>query len=189
MSARARWGRIAVGAVVFDVVWGLSVVLAGRGHWAAGAGVAVLGGAAHAWLARADRRLLGRIVGVAAIGTAADLALIAMGVMRFATATPAIAAVVWFAGLWLHFAPSVALLFRWLAGRLWIAGLLGVAGGPLAYWVAERLGAVAMERNWSLLVIAAMWGFLFPMSVRMLTVRSGGGPRRAPSDPGSGASR
>ncbi len=188
MTAPRSWGRVAISAVVFDVVWGLSALLAGRGHWAAGAGVAVLGGAAHAWLARADRRLLARVLIVAAIGTSVDLALIRAGAFSFAVATP-IAAAAWFAGLWLHFAPSVALLFRWLAPRLWLAALLGAAAGPFAYWVASRLGAVRLEASWSLPVIAAAWAILFPFAVRMLVLTPAAARGTSSAGPGSGAPR
>lgn len=188
MTPRSDLRRIAISAVVFDVVWGVSALLAGRGHWAAGAGVAVFGGAVHAWLARADRRLLIRVLMVAAVGTSIDLALIRLGVFHFAVAAP-LAAAVWFAGLWLHFAPSVALLFRWLAPRLWLAALLGAAAGPFAYWVAERLGAVRLEAAWSLPVIACAWAILFPFSVRMLVLTPGAARGTASAGPDTGAPR
>lgn len=189
MSRARALSRIAIGALLFDIVWGASVLLAGRGHWATGALVAVLGGCAHATLVRAAPALLARIVAVAALGAAVDLALIGLGVIRFATPSPLWAPAIWFFALWLHFAPSVPLLFSWLRTRMWLAVVLGVAGGPLAYWVAERLGAVELAQPWSLLVIAGQWGVLFPLAVHWLGLKPSAPPAAAIAHPAPGAPR
>lgn len=183
------WWRVAASAAVFNVVWTASVWLAGREQWALGAVIAGVGGAIHIGIGRPSVRLLATMLVVGVVGLAVDLALIEAGVLGFATREPRIAAVVWFAGLWAHFAPSVPVMFGWLRSRLWLSVPLGVIGGPAAYWIASKLGAVSLMQDWSLFAIAAQWGILFPLAAWALTRPRGVFPRRAGGATGNGATR
>ncbi len=181
------WWRVAASATVFNVVWTASVWLAGREQWALGAIVVAGGGAVHVALGRPRAALLATMLIVGAVGLLVDLALIETGVLGFATPEPRIAAVVWFAGLWAHFTPSVPVMFGWLRVRLWLSVPLGVIGGPAAYWIASKLGAVSLMQDWSLFAIAAQWAVLFPLSAWALTRPRGVFLRRAGGDSASGA--
>ena len=181
------WWRVAASAAVFNVVWTASVWLAGREQWALGAVIAGVGGAIHVGIGRPSAKLLATMLVVGVVGLAVDLALIEAGVLGFATAGPGIGAVVWVVGLWADFAPGVPVMLGWLRSRLWLSVPLGIVGGPAAYWIASKLGAVSLMRDWSLFAIAVQWAVLFPLSAWALTRPRGVFLRRAGAGAASGA--
>ncbi len=183
---------LALCTVGFTVIWVVGNDGVGTTAWSILLGTAAL--AILCLYVEAKRNLLACITFLAttmlivgAVGLLVDLALIETGVLGFATPEPRIAAVVWFAGLWAHFTPSVPVMFGWLRVRLWLSVPLGVIGGPAAYWIASKLGAVSLMQDWSLFAIAAQWAVLFPLSAWALTRPRGVFLRRAGGDSASGA--
>ena len=55
----------------------------------------------------------------------------------------------------------------WLSGRYLLASLLGMLGGPLAYWGGVRLGAAVLGKDtvWSLLALGLAWALVTPLLV------------------------
>lgn len=69
----------------------------------------------------------------------------------------------WIIALWLAFATTLNVSLRWLQNRPGLAALLGLAGGPLAWWAGERFGALELASPVSsLCVIGLGWAMLMP---------------------------
>jgi hypothetical protein len=72
----------------------------------------------------------------------------------------------WLACLWANFATTLNHSLRWLQGRWLLAALFGAAGGPLAFFAGEKLGAaVFLEPGAMLILLAGGWLVLTPASV------------------------
>ena len=70
----------------------------------------------------------------------------------------------WLVGLWCAFATLLPICFRWLFGRLWLAGSLGAVSGTLSYVSGGKLGAL-MVSNEGLAWIALEWAIALPLLV------------------------
>ena len=70
----------------------------------------------------------------------------------------------WVFVIWLQFATLFRYALYWLSGRYLLASLLGMVGGPLAYWGGSRLGAAVLGKGpvWSLLSLALAWALVTP---------------------------
>ena len=69
---------------------------------------------------------------------------------------------VWIIALWAAFATTLNVSLAWMHNRYWIALLLGAVGGPLAYFGAQKLGAVTLYGNITYLVLAIGWAVITP---------------------------
>jgi len=70
---------------------------------------------------------------------------------------------VWILALWLAFASTLNLSLAWMQGRYLIAVLFGGGGGPLAYFGAEKLGAVSLSGTTSLIALGIGWAMITPL--------------------------
>lgn len=155
---------------VFQAAWFACVLGAARGWlWAAPA-AALVAVAVHLTISSSRRAELLVLLGVASIGVATDMTLVATGVVgmrreAFGMATTS----VWFASLWIVFATTLNSSMRWLTHlrhqRVLVAMLFGAIGGPMAYLAGQRLGAVALPLESSLVVLAFEWSILTPLAV------------------------
>jgi hypothetical protein len=68
----------------------------------------------------------------------------------------------WMAMLWLGFASTLNVSLRWMHSKYWMGALFGAIGGPLSYMAAERLGAIAIQQQLLLIVLAAGWAIMMP---------------------------
>jgi hypothetical protein len=142
----------------FQAVWLACVISAASGKPWIGLAVFAAVMTAHLWLTReraAELKLLGA---AAAIGLAAESALLAWGGVRF----PGGGLPVWMIALWVNFASTLRLSLEWLSGRYALAAVLGAVAGPLSYLGGERLGAITVE---SPLAIGIEWAIATPLLV------------------------
>ena len=115
---------------------------------------------------------------------AADLKLIAMGVLLgalidgtlaltgwsvYAASAPALppgGAPIWILTLWASFALTLNETFSYLQKRLWLAAIFGAAGGPVAYLGAWRgwHAVTFIAPTWrGLAALAVGWGLAMPL--------------------------
>jgi hypothetical protein len=115
------------------------------------------------------RRDLELVLALGLVGTAVDSIQSCLGLLRFEGAWHPCLCPLWITALWLHFGTAVGTSFAGLAGRHWLATLVGAVGGPVAYGAGARLGAAQLHPQWpwlSLMVIAGVWGVLLPGALR-----------------------
>lgn len=74
----------------------------------------------------------------------------------------------WMIALWGNFATTLNVALRSLRSRTWLLALLGMVGGPLAYWGGASLGAMTWLEPWPVLAYLALgWAFLTPLLGRL----------------------
>jgi len=70
----------------------------------------------------------------------------------------------WIIAMWLSFATTINVAFRWLYQKYILAFVLGAISGPLAYQAGAALGAVNIPDNMTAnTFLAAGWGILMPL--------------------------
>ncbi len=151
--------------VSYQTGWLACVLGAARGVPAIGAGIALVLMAVHLIRARQPAQEL-RLIGIAALlGACWDSALGALHLIRYSSGILASdLAPYWIVALWMLFATTLNSSLAWLQQRLIVAGALGAAGGPLAYYGAERCGALQLLRpGLALAVLCAGWALITPL--------------------------
>lgn len=69
---------------------------------------------------------------------------------------------VWILALWLGFATLLNVSLRWMRDKLFLAAMLGLIGGPLAYQAAEALQAITIIHHTAYWVLAIGWAIVTP---------------------------
>jgi hypothetical protein len=157
-----------VNILLYQTGWFACVLGAAHDHpWLGALGGGVLT-AIHVALVCEPRRELALLLCFGVVGAALDSMHSCSGVLTFASGyVVGCLAPPWIIVLWIQFATVFRYSLRWLLGRYWLAALLGGLGGPLAFFVGERLGAVTfLPRAWvSLVVIGIVWASALPLLV------------------------
>lgn len=159
------WGNF----IGYEAVWFCAVIAAAHGlTWP---GVLAFAGFAAWQLALSSRRATECKLMVLALscGLVLDGLLAASGWVRYDAAIPALppgGAPLWILALWASFALTLTQSLRYLQKRLWVAGMFGFVGGPLAFWCASRGWSVVVfdAPQWrGLLALAVGWGVAMPL--------------------------
>ena len=159
----------------YQAAWLAAVIGAGHGMaWPGVAGMLAYALVQLAW-ARNCRIDLGLMAAGLAFGFLLDGTLIRSGLASYAAGWPDPAlAPAWILALWMTFALTFSQSLRYLQTRLWLASLLGLIGGPLAYLGAARgFGALAFrDPAWpALLYLGSAWAVALPLLLRVASGR------------------
>jgi len=164
--------------LLYQLGWAASVVGAARGHADLGASVALALVALHVVLSK-DRRAEAKIaLACGAVGLLLDSAQAASGRIEFVGATISWLAPPWVVVLWLQLGTILRGCLRWLADRPTLAAVLGLLGGPLAFWSGARLGAAAWGApHWlTALSLGLAWGVALPCLFALARRLAGSAP-------------
>ncbi len=156
---------VAANFVAFQFGWFACVLGAAHGYALEGALIALAIVAAHVALAARPGRELALVAAAAATGAVADSLLAASGWLRYDTGVLVEGtAPYWIVAMWALFATTLNVSMRALRSRLWLGALLGLAGGPAAYFAGAQLGALTLAQ-WmpALAALAAGWALATPM--------------------------
>lgn len=140
-----RWLTILLNLVAYDACWTVAMFGAGRAWWWAGPVLIVLSTAGQLLLGPSPARLGAIILAGSAVGVISDIAASALGLFTF-NGSRAQFVLVFFA-LWINFGTTLTPTLRFLWRRPLGAALLGAVGGPLAYWVGRKIGAITLADN------------------------------------------
>ena len=102
------------------------------------------------------------------IGLAGDVGVVALGGLEFTTGVTLLPVPLWMGGLWLAFGTTLPAFASFFSRRMWLAPLLGVAGGVGAYTSASSFGAVDIGAAGRLTMVSSvglMWGLVFPLLI------------------------
>lgn len=69
----------------------------------------------------------------------------------------------WIIGLWISFALTINHSLRWLQNKPTLQVFFGLIGGPLAYLAGEKLGAITMIHEYTLIMLAFSWAVVTPI--------------------------
>jgi Protein of unknown function (DUF2878) len=156
---------VAVNFIAFQIGWFACVLGAAHGHALEGALVALAIVAAHIALAARPSREFALVAAAAATGAAADSLLAASGWLRYdAGVLVEGTAPYWIVAMWALFAITLNVSMRALRSRLWLGALLGLVGGPAAYYAGANFGALTLVQLLpALAALAAVWALATPM--------------------------
>jgi hypothetical protein len=104
------------------------------------------------------------------IGMVADSLQSCLGLLRFSSGyVIGCIAPPWIAVMWVQFATLFRFSLSFLSGRYLLSVVLGALGGPFAFWIGERLGAVTfVAPEWrGMLVLGAIWAMVLPVLLRL----------------------
>ena len=155
----------AMQAIWFTCVLGGAAGTSWPGILAAGVWISL-----HLRLHPSPRSELTLIALAGALGAVADVFLIQVGELQYTGAeASAMVGPVWVVALWMAWSTCLNVSFSWLRERLFVAALLGVIFGPLAYQAGRRLGAVRFEPSGAepLLALGLVWGVAIPLLVKL----------------------
>lgn len=149
--------------LAFDLYWGVAVALRERAE------VVIVLLALLAWLL-CPHSVKWRLLVLTLAGIALDSAWLALGLFSFSASG---GFPLWMMALWLAFACWWWLMLaRFDFSRGWLV-MIGAAGGPLAYFIGERLGAMELHQP-SWLVFSALavgWASALPLTRYLLLPR------------------
>ena len=162
MTATSRMGPLA-NILLYQLAWFACVLGAAGGQPRIGVGVALLIVGLHLALARSPATELKIILLAGMIGGVWELLLVKLGWVRYIGGSSPTLPPDWIFALWLAFATTFNVCLRWLQGRPVLAALLGLTGGPLAWYAGAQLGALELpDLKFDLLVIGLGWAVLMP---------------------------
>lgn len=150
--------------VVFKLAW-LSTVFGGANDLPLLGPLAVaIAVAIHLRLAPDSGREFTLVILTGFIGLAWDSILVSAGWLAYPTGTflPGIAPY-WILAMWMLFATTLNVAFRWLHGRLLLAAILGAFFGPVSYVGGAAVGAVELTLpSAALTALSIGWALMMP---------------------------
>ena len=154
--------------LLFQVGW-LACVLGGASPNNTWVGVVLVCGiiAVHLFKANDARPELQLVMVTVLLGTVWDSLLTTLGLYEFANGVfVAGFAPYWIIAMWALFATTLNVSMTWMKGRYLLAAIVGLIGGPLAYYAGHKLGAVNFSNTMmTLTVVGAGWFFIMPLLV------------------------
>lgn len=150
--------------ILFQVAWFACVIGAGKGiPWF---GVAVTAAALlwHFYQAKHLKSEFLLMLSALLIGASFDQAMLSFGLIDYVNNGWSSALVpVWILALWLAFTSTLNVSLRWMRGKQFIAIAFGAIGGPMAYYGAEKLGAVMLHGAQSYISLSIGWAIITPL--------------------------
>jgi hypothetical protein len=156
--------NVLINAVVFKLAW-LSALFGGTFDVPGLVLVGVLSAIAiHLWRAAEPHRELVLVIMAGLIGLAWDSLMVAAGWLSYPSGiiVPGLAPY-WIVAIWMLFATTLNVTFRWLRGRFLLAALMGAIFGPLSYLAGSAAGGVELVNPVAALTsLAASWALFMP---------------------------
>ena len=168
MNTTGRSWLVAANVIGYQLVWFACVAGAGRGLAWLGPMAALLFAAATLLCGGKRDADLRTLFVTLPIGIALDSAFAASGWLVYAEPWPwQGAAPAWIWALWTGFALTLNHSLAFLRDRPWLAALLGLLGGPLAYWAAaggfDAVAFGAAPMPWVMAALALAWALALPV--------------------------
>jgi len=156
--------HILINLVAFKIAWLSTVLGSGAGLPLLGPAVVLVAIAIHLRWAAEPGREFTLILLAGTIGLAWDSFMLAAGWIRYPNGIfVAGLAPYWIVALWMLFATTLNVTFRWLQPRPALAAALGAVFGPVSYIAGAAVGAVELlQPSTVTLALAGAWALLFP---------------------------
>lgn len=157
--------NLLINIIAFKIGW-ISAVLGGaNGLPLAGTGVILMAIVVHLSVVEEPSRELTLVLLIGLVGLCADSILVAAGWLTYANGTIVTGlAPYWIVAMWMLFATTLNVTFRWLRSRLVLAAAIGAISGPASYYAGSKIGAVEFTQFIPAVVgLGVAWMFLFPM--------------------------
>jgi hypothetical protein len=158
-----NWRRL-IGLAWFDLVWFAAV--AGRDGWLLATAVLV---AVQIYISTAGRPFQLRLYAqLLLLGLVLEATAVASGVISFNEGWLPL----WLVLLWAGFVAMLMNTLDWVAGRYWLAALIGILSGPLTYAIGIRLDAAELlQPEWQLwLLYALLWALYMVIFAKLMAL-------------------
>jgi hypothetical protein len=155
---------VLLNAIAFKVAW-LSTIFGGANELPMLGPLAVMIAVGlHLWFAAEPQRELTLVAITGAIGLAWDSVIVSAGWMSYPSGTfIAGLAPYWILGMWMLFATTLNVTFRWLHSRMLLAAVMGAVFGPLSYMAGSAAGAVQLNNPTAVYItLSVSWALLMP---------------------------
>ena len=159
-----------INVTLYQVGWFCCVIGAARGFPVAGGLLAFLLVGVHLLLASSPGSEAKLILLACVLGVIVDSSQQALGLFTFKTDPDwPLWLPLWVFVIWAQFATLFHYALYWLKGRLLLAAVFGLIGGPLAYWAGIRIGAASFGENplVTIIVLALVWASVTPALCRL----------------------
>lgn len=157
--------NLLINVIAFKIGWVSAVLGGANGMPLAGPAVIFVAVLIHLRLAAEPRRELALIVLTGVIGGAWDSIMVQAGWVSYATGMLFNGfAPYWILAMWMLFATTLNVAFRWLQDKLLLAAALGAVSGPLSYYAGNKIGAIVFnDFQMAMIGLAVAWSVLFPL--------------------------
>ena len=159
--------NVLINVVVFKIAW-LSTIFGGANELPMLGPLTVLAAIAiHLWFAVEPTRELLLVLVTGIIGLTWDSLMVTAGWLSYPSGTFVSGlAPYWIVAMWMLFATTLNVAFRFLHSRLALAALLGAIFGPLSYFAGASAGAVTLHNAAAAFTaLSVAWAILFPVLV------------------------
>ena len=155
---------VAINILAFKIAWLSSILGGANGMPLIGpiaVGIALL---VHLRRASEPSREMTLVLLTGAIGMAWDSVMVSAGWLVYPAGTlVAGLAPYWILGMWMLFATTLNVSFRWLRSQLGVAAIMGAVFGPLSYYAGASAGAVQLtEPALAFGAIGIAWALMMP---------------------------
>jgi hypothetical protein len=153
-----------INIMAFKIGWVASVIGVANDIPMLGPAVILLAIAIHLLFARRPVSELVLIIATGAIGAGVDSIMISAGWLSYPSGMLLAGfSPYWIIAMWMLFATTFNVSFRWLQSKMLLAVLLGALSGPLSYYFGAKFGAVTLnDFTSSMIALAVGWGALMP---------------------------
>lgn len=156
--------HLLINIVVFKIAW-LSSVIGGANELPLLGPAAVLVAIAiHLWFVSEPSREMMLILSTGIIGASLDSLMISAGWLSYPSGTIIAGfSPFWIFAMWMLFATTFNISFRWMRDRIALAAVLGALSGPVSYYFGAKFGAVSLDDfNAAMIALAMTWGLALP---------------------------
>lgn len=156
--------NLLINVVAFKIGW-VSAVFGGANEMAlVGTAIVLVAIGIHLFVVAEPSREFMLIALVGLIGLSVDSILVAAGWLTYSSGTIVSGlAPYWIVAIWMLFATTLNVAFRWLQNRLVLAAAIGAISGPASYYAGSRIGAVEFtEFTPAIVALGLSWMILFP---------------------------
>ena len=152
---------------LFQIGWFAAILGAAHGYVYPGIFAALMILIIHIKLTKADQSELKLYAFTALIGFIFDgLMQFFNFIIYFNPGWPFPLTPLWIVVMWLLFAMTLNHSLSWLKRRYVLSFVFGALGGPLAYVAGEKLGAVEITSDLSLVILAISWAMITPLLMK-----------------------
>lgn len=156
--------NLLINIVAFKIGW-LSAVFGGASENPLfGTAVVMVAIALHIYFVADRSREFTLVLLAGIIGLCSDSILMSAGWLTYTSGSfvPGLAPY-WIIAMWMLFATTLNVTFRWLHNRLAFAAVLGAISGPASYYAGSKIGAVTLtEFVPAMIALSVAWAILFP---------------------------
>lgn len=156
--------NLLINVVAFKIGWLASVIGAANGLPLLGPAAVILAVTIHLRLVNNPSRELLLIALTGVIGASWDSVMVTAGWVTYPAGT-LISGVApyWIVAMWMLFATTLNIAFRWLQSKPLFAAALGAVFGPLSYYAGEKTGAIVInDPTATMVALAVAWAVLLP---------------------------